>query len=84
MSVPLFLQLSPPWLREAQPCPLPHLLVSMQSTPAKSALLDHRFGISSCNLSMLLLLCATEHPVLTLLFSSKASHILTHLTDLFF
>lgn len=63
--MPLFLQLPPPWLREAQPCPLLHLLVSMQSTSAKSAFLGHQFGISSFNLSMLLLLYAIEHPVLT-------------------
>lgn len=35
---------------------------------AKSAFLDHHFGISSCNLSMLLFLYATEYPALATYF----------------
>lgn len=61
----LFLQHPPPWLRQAQPCPLPHLLSSVQSTPAK-CFLDHQFVISSCNLPMLLL--PIDHPVLAAAF----------------
>ena len=68
ISMHLFLQPPPPWLRQAQPCPLPHLLSSIQSTPAKSAFLDHRFSIASCNLSMLPLPYAIEHPVLATSF----------------
>lgn len=53
-SMHLFLQHPHPWLWQAQPCPLPHWVSSFQSSPAKSAFLDHQFSISSCNLPMLL------------------------------